>query len=550
MKNLLRLVFAMVLLGSFVVALGGVQQPTQAQTGIVQATVSVDSLNVRAQPGIDSPRIDQFLLGTVLNVSGREDELGNGGIWVFAQPVSGGTQGWVLWEFLQFPNDFIVETLPVIAATGESSGATTATDGTTTAVSTEGGIRGTTTRGVNFRTGPGTNFGIIDGLTGGVNITAVGRVGNNTWVQVVVRGQPGWLFANNVSLSTAEISSLPIVEATGSTTVSAPPSETSTGGTTTTSLPAPLPGGTGMSGFGYGAHIANFNNGDVMAATGMTWVKKQVRYNRGASPDSVAGIINTAHAQGFRVVLGVVGAAGDVAGGEAYFNDYANFVGGVAGLGADAIEVWNEPNLDREWQTGLIDGGLYTQLLALSYNAIKANNPNTMVIAAAMAPTGAEGAFGLDRVWNDDRFLRSMAAAGAANYMDCLGVHYNEGIVSPLQLSGDPRNPYYTRYMRGMITTYRSIFPTRPLCFTELGYLSGEGYPPLPGAFGWAVNTSVEEQALWLAQSIDVARSSGVVRMVIFWNLNFTGVWGADPMGGYAMIRPDGTCPACTYFPR
>ncbi len=516
------------------------QQPVQAQA--TTATVAVDALNVRANPGTDSPRIDQFSLGTVLNVSGREDQLGNGGVWVFAQPVNGGTEGWVLWEFLQFPDGFIVETLPVINATGNAGeGASTGA----AAVNVEGGIAGQTTRGVNFRSGPGTNFAILQGLTSGVNLTATGRLASGNWVQAVVGGQQGWLFAPNVSLTSGEISALPVVEAPASTLAPAAGS-----GPTTTGLPAPLPGGTGMSGFGYGAHVANFNNGDIMAQMGMTWVKKQVRYSRGASPESVAGIINTAHAQGFRVVLGVVGAAGDVAGGEAYFRDYANFVGGLAALGADAIEVWNEPNLDREWQRGMIDGGLYTQLLALSYNAIKANNPNTMVIAAAMAPTGAEGAFGLDRVWNDDRFLWAMAAAGAANYMDCLGVHYNEGLVSPAQLSGDPRNPYYTRYMRGMINTYRAIFPTRPLCFTELGYLSGEGYPPLPGGFAWAVTTSVAEHALWLAQSIDVARASGVVRMVIFWNLNFTGVWGADPMGGYAMIRPDGTCPACTYFPR
>lgn len=502
----------------------------------VQATVGVDTLNVRSQPGTDAPIIASFNLDTVVNVTGREDQLDNGGIWVFAQPVSGGSSGWVLSDFLLFPAGTIIEYLPVIDTTG------VAVEGESTEniASPEGTLSGNTINNINFRGGPGTNYPVLQGLTGGVNFVATGRNQDGAWIQVNIGSTVGWLYTSLVNVN-GTVSSLEIVPA--------PELPTGAGSNTGAALPPPISGG-GLPGFGYGAHVANFNNGDLMAQMGMTWVKVQVRYSRGAAPESVSGLISTAHAQGLRILLGVVGYPGDVVAGESYFNDYANFVGGAAALGADAIEVWNEPNLDREWATGYIDGAYYTQLLARAYNAIKANNPGTVVISAALAPTGAEGAFGLDRVWNDDRFLRSMASAGAASYMDCVGAHYNEGIISPYQSTGDPRNEYYTRYLYGMIRTYRAIIPSRPLCFTELGFLSGEGFPPLPGAFGWAVSTSVAEHALWSAQAIDVARSSGVVRIVIFWNLNFTGVWGADPMGGYAFIRPDGTCPACAYFPR
>ena len=37
------------------------------------------------------------------------------------------------------------------------------------------------------------------------------------------------------------------------------------------------------------------------------------------------------------------------------FNSYVSFLGGVAGLGPDAIEVWNEQNIDFEWPAGEID---------------------------------------------------------------------------------------------------------------------------------------------------------------------------------------------------
>jgi hypothetical protein len=228
-----------------------------------------------------------------------------------------------------------------------------------------------------------------------------------------------------------------------------------------------------------------------------------------------------------------------------YYEEYARFVGEVAALGPDAIEVWNEQNIDREWANGNIDPARYTQLLAQAYNAIKGANPNVAVISGALAPTGAEGAFGTAAVWNDDRYIMGMAAAGAAQYMDCLGAHYNEGIVSPYQNSGDPRGEYYTRYLSGMINTYWNAFGgARPICFTELGYLSPDGLGPLSGGFAWGADTSVAEQAQWVAGAVQVARGSGRVKLVIIWNVDFT-YYGADPMAGFAIVRPGGGCPAC-----
>ena len=167
------------------------------------------------------------------------------------------------------------------------------------------------------------------------------------------------------------------------------------------------------------------------------------------------------------------------------------------------------------------------------------------MISAAPSPTGAEGAFGPDHVRNDNTYIAEVAAAGGANYMDCVGLHYNEGIISPTQNSGDPRGDYFTRYYQGMVSTYYNAFGgRRPLCFTELGYLSPEGFPPLPGNFAWAADTSVAEHAEWLGQAANLAKNSGLVRIMIIWNVDFL-EYGADPMGGYAIIRPGGSCPAC-----
>jgi len=134
--------------------------------------------------------------------------------------------------------------------------------------------------------------------------------------------------------------------------------------------------------------------------------------------------------------------------------------------------------------------------------------------------------------------------------MDCIGAHYNEGIVSPGRTSGDPRGNYYTRYFWGMVNTYYNAFGgARPVCFTELGYLSPEGYGPLSGAFSWAADTSVAEQAQWVADAVRLSRNSGRVRLVIIWNMDFTH-YGEDPMAGYALVRPGGGCPACDALAR
>jgi hypothetical protein len=279
-----------------------------------------------------------------------------------------------------------------------------------------------------------------------------------------------------------------------------------------------------------------------MLFAGMTWVKVQERWSPGATPGN--GKIQEAHNQGFKILMSVLGNPGDISGGANY-DSFAAYVGQLARLGADGIEIWNEMNIDREWPAGQINPNSYVDLLRRSYNQIKANNRNTLVISGALSPTGAEGAFGLDHVWNDSRYLAGMAAAGAASYMDCVGVHYNEGILSPTQSSGDPRQDYYTRYYSGMVSTYYNAFGgARKLCFTELGYLTPEGYGALPGAFAWAANTSVAQQAQWLGQAASLSKAGGVVRLMIVFNVDFT-VWGADPQAGYAIIRPGGGCPAC-----
>lgn len=324
---------------------------------------------------------------------------------------------------------------------------------------------------------------------------------------------------------------------------------TAAAGTPNPALPAPVAGSAAVGGFELGgqAQDMSLNTFGLMRRAGMTWVKQQVNYAQGENGSKVSGLVSVAHSNGFKILLSIKGDKNQLAAGfDAYVAGYSGFLGQAAAAGADAIEVWNEPNIDREWPNGQVNGGTYTKMLASSFNAIKSSNPATIVVSAAPAPTGYFGTAGCTaQGCNDDTFMTQMAQAGAASYMDCVGLHYNEGVIPPGQASGDPRGGYPTYYFGSMLARGYNPFGGKPVCFTELGYLSPEGYGPLPAGFAWGANTSVAQQAAWLSQAATLSAQSGHVRLMIVFNVEFPLYTGDDPQAGYAMLRPGGGCPSC-----
>lgn len=385
----------------------------------------------------------------------------------------------------------------------------------------------------NVRLGPGLTYGIrTGGAAAGTQVTINGRNAEATWFQIqLADDETGWIFGTLLDIDPSlNQLALPIITV-------APPAATNGQDTTPIMPVTPVTN----AGFELGGQTHGLGNPALMSYAGMNWVKFQHKWHKGDTPEAVAGRIQQAHANGFKVLLSIPG--GDHS--SIDYDAYVRFLGGVAALGPDAIEVWNEQNIDREWPSGQINPQTYvTKMLAPAYQAIKAANPSVMVISGAPAPTGFFG--GCSGGGCDDApYIAGMAAAGAANYMDCLGIHYNEGIVPPAQTSGDPRTEHYTRYFWGMVDAYwQALGGSRPLCFTELGYLSGKDYGGLPSGFAWANNTTINQHAQWLAESVSLAANSGKVRMVIVFNVDFT-TFGADPQAGFAMIRKDGSCPAC-----
>nr|MBP8972519.1 hypothetical protein [Anaerolineae bacterium] len=270
----------------------------------------------------------------------------------------------------------------------------------------------------------------------------------------------------------------------------------------------------------------------------MKWIALDVRFRVGATPGAQGDAIAQVQGNGFKVLLSVSGDADEFAALDRaeYLALFTTYMGGLAAYGPDAIEVWREPN-------ALMTPEDYLRVLALSYRAIKMANPNTLVISGALHPLDGDPAIPGE---SDAIYAQQLAALGAAGWADCIGVQYTLGAVSPVSTTGDPRgdNPIY--YLPGV--TERATAPfdgARPLCFTRFGYLSPEGLSPLPPDYAWAQNTTPAQQARWLMDAVGWAMSDARVRLLILFSLDGSAFAEGSPEAGYALVRPDESCPAC-----
>src|SRR5690606_6371717 len=84
-----------------------------------------------------------------------------------------------------------------------------------------------------------------------------------------------------------------------------------------------------------------------------------------------------------------------------------------------AYQVWNEPNLSREWGGQPPDAAAYVELLRVCSEAIRAADPQAIIISAGLAPTGNCCEMGL----RYDQYLQAMYDAGCQRYADVEGMH-------------------------------------------------------------------------------------------------------------------------------
>ncbi|NJM39259.1 MAG: hypothetical protein HC853_00095 [Anaerolineae bacterium] len=292
------------------------------------------------------------------------------------------------------------------------------------------------------------------------------------------------------------------------------------------------------------SHLSHLS---LMHRSGMARMRVQVVADEGV-PDISWIIRDWARPNRLKLLISLIRNR-DAVNDPAYADSYAAIAAGVARQGANAIKVWNEPNLGREWPG--INPFADMNLLAKAYAAIKQANRKTWVIGAGIAAYADTRECGPE-VCGSPLFFRGMQMAAAklrsesTPFVDWIGVYFNIGTTAPLALKGSSFSGKYTSYLHNVITNTSSFFRGElPLCFTELGYVSGEGVGGLPDNFGWARGITLRNQAEWLGQAATMLAASGKVRLMIVWNINLSSDDQADPQSAYAIVRPDGSCLAC-----
>jgi polysaccharide biosynthesis protein PslG len=210
----------------------------------------------------------------------------------------------------------------------------------------------------------------------------------------------------------------------------------------------------------------------------------------------------------------------------------------------DAVEIWNEPNLIREWRGTLpFDGAGYMQLFRPAYDTIKAFDPNIVVVTAGLAPTGDS-----DGSVDDRTFLQQMYSAGLAQYEGiAIGFHpYSWGnppdflCCDHIPDRGWDDDPHF--FFANTLQDYRKLMTDNgdsnlQLWATEFGWATWENYPSEPPDV-WMTYNSEQDQLEYTVRAFEIGQSLDYMGPMFLWNLNFGGadlINNSVEMAGYTL---------------
>lgn len=365
-----------------------------------------------------------------------------------------------------------------------------------------------------------------------------------------------------------------------------PTSIPATAGPTPTLQPTIAPNQDTTFGYGIQAQLHKDTEGTInmINQLGMGWVKQQIRWTDlepiQGEPNWAAldPIFAATSAQGLKVMVSIVAAPEWAAQAEhpewesppvdpqTYATYVGQFVERYSGA-IHAVEVWNEMNLGREWYTGrALDPAEYIQLLEPTSAAIRAADPNVIIISGALAPTGVNDPTGESigmPAMEDFGYMTSLINQGMLDYVDCVGAHAN-GINLPPDLSyeeaaaqgapegfvytGSYNNPHYSWSFYSTLNGYHDIIVAAggntPLCVTEFGWATVEGMEGDPReGFEFAYDNTLESQAENIVRGFELMHEWGFVRLAFLFNLDYSPKAGGNTQDDttlFSILAPNG----------
>lgn len=235
----------------------------------------------------------------------------------------------------------------------------------------------------------------------------------------------------------------------------------------------------------------------------------------------------------------------------ALFGEFMHYLAARYRGNVAAYELWNEPNLRREWNGAALGGEALVRLVSIGAQGVRSGDPQALTISAAPATTGInDGTTAID----DRVFLRQMLANGIGDVVDGIGVH-PYGWANPPDASATDRqqaapthNDHPSFFFRDTLETYRTLldeagYADLPLWVTEFGWGSFERFEALPPPeASFMANVSEWEQAVYALEALQMGHERSDIGPMFLWNLNFAPTLGAGfSASGYSLLRPDGS---------
>jgi hypothetical protein len=300
---------------------------------------------------------------------------------------------------------------------------------------------------------------------------------------------------------------------------------------------------------GYGVQLAEAKNMELAVQGGFTWAKHDLNIRPGmnfvANADNLLSDLRKSGTEHVLLKLIVWSEAGppDAPRTAGEIEDFADNVAEVAAFARErygslfktiAYEVWNEPNLNYEWD-GNPNPAEYVALLRATSGAIREADPEAIIVSGAPSPGGD---------YDDLKFLEGMYANGAKGLMDAVGSHPYGGpwpYDHPTGIDEAGNGwPYFRKAeaQRAIMEQYGDV--DTQIWATEFSWLAGVPNCDFGEHTRWQVTP--EQQAEYLVAAYDYAHRNWpwMGPMFVVYDFALTGRYGrCHPAAGYSILRPD-----------
>jgi hypothetical protein len=300
---------------------------------------------------------------------------------------------------------------------------------------------------------------------------------------------------------------------------------------------------------GYGVQLAEAKNMELAVQGGFTWAKHDLNIRKGmnfkTNADNLLSDLRKSGTEHVLLKLIVWNEAGlpDAPRTSDEVSTFAKNAAEVATFIRDrygslyktiAYEIWNEPNLNFEWENNP-NPAEYVSLLRATFEAIRQADPQAIIVSGAPSPGGD---------YDDLKFLEGMYANGAKGFMDAVGSHPYGGpwpYDHPTGIDEAGNGwPYFRKAeaQRAIMEKYGDT--DTQIWATEFSWLAGVPDCDFGEHTRWQVTP--QQQADNLVAAYDYAHQNWpwMGPMFVVYDFALAGRYGrCHPASGYSILRPD-----------